>query len=221
MDAPGGGAGGAVAAAGARRSPAAAAASMAGIAPADAEAAAAYAAAAAAGIEAMPDMDDFTTWNPGTWGDLEFGKSPIPADPNTSICSVRSYLAQAMIMWYDTAVREKNAQAWERLTAAWKATFHSELTAGAMEKWPTDGPHGFSEAQSTWLTSTLRYLKGQGRAPARRRTSAPPREASPAPPPNAIPASRTSVRAGRGGGASRTVRNPDPVQSTRRSATVL
>ena len=169
----------------------------------------------------MPDMHDFTTWNPGTWGDLEFGKSPIPTDPNTSICSVRSYLAQAMIMWYDTAVREKNAQAWERLTAAWKATFHSELTAGALDKWPTDGPHCFSEAQSAWLTATLRYLKGQGRAPSRRRTSAPPREASPAPPPNAKPASRTSVRAGRGGGASRTVRNPDPVQSTRRSATVL
>ncbi len=41
-----------------------------------------------------------------------------------------------MIMWYDPAVREKNAQAWEKLTAAWKVTFHTELTAGALEKWP-------------------------------------------------------------------------------------
>ncbi len=103
------GGGGAAAAAGPRSSSAAAAAAVACIAPADAAAAALYAAAAAAGIEEMPDLNDFTTWHPGTWGDLEFDKSPIPADPNTSICSVRSYLAQAMIMWYDTAVGERNA----------------------------------------------------------------------------------------------------------------
>ncbi len=50
-------------------------------------------------------------------------------DPDISICSVRTYLAAevgAMIMWCDTAVREKNAQAWDKLSAAWKATFHTQ-----------------------------------------------------------------------------------------------
>ncbi len=120
-----------------------------------------------------------------------------------------------------TPVHGKNAQAWDRLNAAWKATFHTELTAGALEKWPTDGPHGFSEAQSTWLASTLRYLKAQGRAPPPRRVSAPPIAPSPAPRPATKPASLTSTRAGRGGGASKTARNPDPVQSTCRLATDL
>jgi hypothetical protein len=211
--------GGAAAAAGPRSSSSAAAATMAGIDPADADAAALSAAIAAAGIEEMPDLNDFTTWHPGAWGDLEFDKSPIPADPNTSICSVSSYLAQAMIMWYHTAVRERNAQAWDRLNSAWKATFHTALTAGALETWPTDGPHGFSEPQSTWLTATLRYLKGNGRAPSRRLVSAAPPKASVQPPPAAKPASRTSTTAGRGEGASRTARNPDPVQATRRLAT--
>jgi hypothetical protein len=162
-------------------------------------------------------MNGFLTWDPLQFGELDFDKSPVPTDHNTSISSVRSYLAQAIIMWYDTSVRDKNAQAWDRLLASWKATFHSELTAGALEKWPTDGPHGFSEDQSTWLAATLRYLlKGQGRA-SRRRVSAPPRPASPGPPPAAKPASRNSTRCGRGGGASGTARNPDPVQSTGRS----
>jgi hypothetical protein len=159
------------------------------------------------GMEEMPDLNDFTTWHPGAWGDLGFDKSPIPADPYTSICSVRPYLAQAMIMWYDTAVRERNAQAWDRLNSVWKATFHTALTAGALETWPTDGPHSFSEPQSTWLRATLRYLKGNGRAPSR---AQPPgrRPRRLLQPPNLL---HTSTTAGRGGGASRTARNPDHV----------
>ena len=193
----------------------------AGIDPADAAAAAAYAAAADAEIEVVPDLDDFTTWQPGTWGALDLDKIPIPTDPMRSICSVRSYLAVAMLLWYDPALRAKHTRAWDSLTAAWKATFHTELTAGALEKWPEDGPHGFSKAQSTWLSATLRFLKGQGRPPSRRRASAHPRATSPAPPPAAKPASRSSVKANRGGVASKTTSNPDPVQSSRRFATVL
>ncbi len=112
------GGGGSAAAAGPCSSSAAAAGAMAGIAPADAAAPALYAAAAAAGMEETPNLNDFTTWHPSAWIDLEFDKSPIPADSNTSICCVRSYLVQAMIMWYDTSVRERNAQAWDRLNAA-------------------------------------------------------------------------------------------------------
>ena len=188
--------------------------------PADAEAAAAYAAAVDSGgdIQAMPNLDDYTTWAPDTWSEVDYDKIPFPTDPMQSICSVRSYMAVAMILWYDLDLRAKHSRAWESLTAAWKATFHTELTAGALEKWPQDGPHGFSEDQSTWLTSTLRYLKG--RAPPRRR-----RATSPAPRPAAKvaakPASRASLGTGGGGGASRTARNLDPVQSSRRFATLL
>ncbi len=66
----------------------AATAAAAGIDPAEAAAAAAYAAAADAGIEAMPDVDDFTTWKPGTCGAVDYDKIPIPTDPMLSVCSV-------------------------------------------------------------------------------------------------------------------------------------
>ncbi len=78
-----------------------------------------------------------------------------------------------------------------------------------MENWPTDGPHGFSEEQYTWLSSTFCYLKGQGRALARRRVSAQLPAPLPGPAPAAKPAARTSKRAV----------GPDPVKSTCRSAT--
>ena len=167
----------------------------------------------------MPNLDDFTTWAPDTWSEVDYDKIPFPTDPMQSICSVRSYMAVAMILWYDLHLRAKHSRAWNSLTAAWKATFHTELTAGALEKWPQDGPHGFSKDQSAWLTSTLRFLKG--RAPPRRRASAPARATSPAPRPASKPASRNSLGAGGGGSASRTARNPDPVQSSRRFATLL
>jgi hypothetical protein len=118
-------------------------------------------------------------------------------------------------MWFDDSVRKKNAQTWARFKASWKATFHSELTAGALEKWPTDRPHYFSNAKSTWLTATLRFLKGQAKASSRRRG---PREASPAPSPAAKPAARISTKGSRGGEVSVKARNPDPVRSTGRSA---
>ena len=117
-------------------------------------AAASYAAAAAANIEVVPDVGDFTTWQPGTWGGVDFDKIPFPTDPMLSICSVRSYFAVAMILWHDTALRAKHSHAWDSLTAAWKATFHHDLTASSLEKWPEDGPHGFSKA------STLRCRYG-------------------------------------------------------------
>jgi hypothetical protein len=111
---------------------------------------------------------------PGTLVHSEILISTRAPSPLTPIPAGRTYLTQTMILRYDTDVREKNEQAWEKLKAAWKATFHTELTAGPLKKWPTDGPHGFSEEQSTWLAATLHYLKGQGKAPARRRGSAPP-----------------------------------------------
>ena len=188
----------------------------------EADAAAAYAAAAAANIEVVPDVGDFTTWQPGTWGGVDFDKIPFPTDPMLSICSVRSYFAVAMILWHDTALRAKHSHAWDSLTAAWKATFHHDLTASSLEKWPEDGPHGFSKAESSWLTATLRFLKqGQGRPPsARRRASAPAPATSPSPPPAAKATSRISAKADRIGGASKKRRNTDPVQSSRRFATV-
>ena len=36
----------------------------------------------------LPDMGDFTTWQPGTWGSVDFDKIQLPSDPMLSICSV-------------------------------------------------------------------------------------------------------------------------------------
>ena len=60
--------------------------------PADAEAAAAYAAAVDSGrdIEVMPNLDDYTTWEPNTWSEVDYDKIPFPTDPMQGICSVLS-----------------------------------------------------------------------------------------------------------------------------------
>jgi hypothetical protein len=164
------------------------------------------------------DVEDFTTWQPDTWHAVDFDKIPFPTDPLRSICSVRSYLAVAMILWHDPDLRAKHASAWDGLTAAWKATFHHDLTARDVEKWPEDGPHGFNKNESAWLAGTLRFLKrGPGRAPSSRRRVVPP---APAPPPPlaSIPPGRNSVKAQRRSVATPKPRDPDPVRASSRLA---
>ena len=105
---------------------------------------------------------------------MDYDKIQFPTDPMLSICSVRSYFAVAMILFYEPALREKHTRTWDGLTAAWKATFLQDLSARALEKWPEDGPHGFNAAESAWLAESLRYLKhGQGRPKSSRRRVVP------------------------------------------------
>jgi hypothetical protein len=117
---------------------------------------------------------------------VPFDKILFPTDPYTSICSVRSYLAVAMIMWYDTDIRAAHSSVWDALQFAWQASFHSALSAVGLEKWPTTGPHAFNEQQCSWLTETLRCLK---KPALRRRVAA---GAGPLAPANAAPARKSS-----------------------------
>ena len=176
-------------------------------------------AAAEGGI--VLDLDQFTTWQPDTWQFLEFDKIQFPTDPMRSICSVRSYLAVAMIFFYEHETREKHTRTWDALSAAWKATFHQDLSSRALEKGPQDGPHGFNDAESRWLTGTLRYLKrGPGR-PASARVRVVPAAAGKAaaiPPP---PPRRDSSKGQRRESASPKPRDPDPVRSTSRFLIIL
>ena len=55
---------------------------------------------------------------------MPFDKIPFPTDPNTSICSVRPYLAVAMIFWYDPDIRAAHSSVWDALQYSWHATFH-------------------------------------------------------------------------------------------------
>ncbi len=130
----------------------------------------AAAAAAVSGGAAPPaatapgvlDMHDFTTWGPDTWGLLLLDELKFPTDPNMSICSVRSYLAIAMILWYQDDLRLKHMQlwpSWGELKYAWSATFHCDLHPNGLEKWPKSEPHAFTESESRWLDGTLRFLK--------------------------------------------------------------
>ena len=121
----------------------------------------------------MLDVDNFTTWSLATWHLLPFDKINFPSDPNVSICSIRSYMALAMILYHDEGLRSSQQRIWDELNFAWRATFHSELHSNVLERWPEDGPHAFTKEQSTWLAETLRILKrGPGR-PARRRVAPP------------------------------------------------
>ncbi len=76
-------------------------------------------------LEAMPNLDDFTTWDPSTWRDVDYDKIPFPTDPMLSICSILSYMVVAMILWYDLDLRAKHSRAWDSLTAAWKVAVSS------------------------------------------------------------------------------------------------
>jgi hypothetical protein len=64
-----------------------------------------------------------------------------------------------MIMWYQADLRDKHKRVWDQLNYAWLATFSCDLHAVGLEKWPETGPFAFNEAQSKWLTDTLRFLQ--------------------------------------------------------------
>jgi hypothetical protein len=167
------------------------------------------------------DVGDFMSWQPDTWQYVDFDKIQFPTDPMLSICSVRSYFAVAMILFYDKELREKYSRTWDALSAAWKATFHQDLSSRALEKWPQDGPHGFNNAESEWLTGTLRYLKrGPGRPASARQRVVPAAagKAAAIPPP---PPRRDSSKGQRREGASPKPRDPDPVRSTSRFLIII
>jgi hypothetical protein len=68
-------------------------------------------------------------------------------------------MAVAMILWYNTDLRATQDRLWQELNFAQKATFHADLAPAALETWPVDGPHVFTDSESQWLTETLLYLK--------------------------------------------------------------
>jgi hypothetical protein len=104
------------------------------------------------------DVEDFTTWTPGTWELLQWDENHLPKDPNVSICSARSYMAIAMIMWYQPDLRLTQLRLWEELKYAWNTTFHCDLHPDWLEKWPEDRPHAFNSEESKWLAETLCYF---------------------------------------------------------------
>ncbi len=159
----------------------------------------------AAAAPGVLDLHDFTTWGPDTWGLLPLDELKFPTDPNMNICSVRSYLAIAMILWYQDDLRLKHMRLWGELIYAWSATSHCYLHPNGLEKWPESGPHAFTESESRWLDGTLRFLKktttrSAGR-PARNRAA--PAAAPPPPPGKAAPAPRGSRKDEAAQGASR------------------
>ncbi len=168
------------------------------------------AAAAAVGGGAAPpaaaapgvlDLHDFTTWGPDTWGLLPLDELKFATDPNMSICPVGSYLAIAMVLWYQDDLRLKHMRLWGELNYAWSATFqcfHCDLYPNGLEKWQESGPHAFTESESRWLDGTLRFLKktaarSAGR-PARNKAAPAAAQAAAPPPPQgkAAPAPRGS-----------------------------
>jgi hypothetical protein len=79
-------------------------------------------------------VNDFTTWSPDTWHLLPFDKISFPSDPNVSICTFQSYMALAMILYYETGLRNSQQRLWDELSFAWRATFHSELHPNVLER---------------------------------------------------------------------------------------
>jgi hypothetical protein len=172
---------------------------------------------ATAGVPAAPgapvlDVDDFTTWAPETWAFLDFDK--ISFDPSANIQTVRSYLAIAMIFWYEPRMRTEQPRVWGELNAAWTNTFSSDLHPHVLEKWPEKGDHAFNESQSKWLFETLRYLKNSTGKPALRRRNAPPSLPAIAKLTHVVRPSSKKPECG--GGNTKKRRSDDPVRASAR-----
>ncbi len=95
----------------------ASAASAAGPAPA---AVAGGGGAAANPAAASSVVSDFPNWQLDTWAQMDFDQFRFPTDPCVSICSVRAYLAVAMILRYDRDPQlwAANARVWDELQFA-------------------------------------------------------------------------------------------------------
>jgi hypothetical protein len=76
-----------------------------------------------------PDIHTFTSWTPRSWSRVNFDEITFPADSAINIRNVQSYMAVAMILWYDTALRAKYDSVWEALKYAWLASFDNKLYA--------------------------------------------------------------------------------------------
>ena len=163
-------------------------------------------------------MKDFTIWAPDTWALVPLDEVKVPTDLNMKICSVRTYLARAMILWYQHDLRLKHMRLWGELNYAWSATFHCDLHPNGLEKWPETGPHAFTQAESKWLAETPRFLKRSAGRPSR--SSGVRRALDPGPPPpgNAAPVPRGSRQDEVARGASRKRTASAPVKTKKRFA---
>jgi hypothetical protein len=54
------------------------------------------------------DVNNFTTWTPDTEELTDWDSSSFPSDAVINICTVRCYMAVAMIMLYQTELRERH-----------------------------------------------------------------------------------------------------------------
>jgi hypothetical protein len=168
--------------------------------------------ACGAGEVAAPDLQDFTTWTPESWDQIEFSQIHFPTDPFISICSVRSYHAVALLFVHNPSLRTAHSRVWGELNTAWSNTFHTDLSEAALEKWPSTGPPAFSAEQSDWLTQTLRHLKSLKPGPNLRRRVNPAAPASPAPAAAQAAPPRTSKKAQSRSGDDQVKKRQNPVQ---------
>ncbi len=99
------------------------------------------------------DVKDFTdTWTQETFALVPFDQIEFPTDPNMSICSVLSYLAVAMILWYDKEIRVAHSH---------HLSLGSQLCLyGKMANYGSPRiQRRINEPECSWLAETLRYLK--------------------------------------------------------------
>jgi len=133
------------------------------------------------------NMDNYITWSPMNFDQIDFGYFKRKMPEGEKICTLRSYLAIAMILWYKQDIRAKYVDVWERLNKAWFETFNMPLQASDLAKPPTDGEYGFRDGELVWLLETYRFL------------SKPPKKDGAAPPRRSVREKPTTQRGGGGG----------------------
>ena len=71
--------------------------------------------------------------------------------------SLRTYLAIAVIMFYDTVIRNKHKEFWEKLKTAWENSFGTVIDDKSLAFMPIDGEHAPSHTLNSSGSHNVAY----------------------------------------------------------------
>ena len=86
------------------------------------------------------DPTNMLSWKPTNWGKLDYSAMKLPGD-GQHLGSLRTYFAIAVIMFYDTEIRNNHKELWEKLKTAWENSFDTVIDDKSLASIPFNGEH--------------------------------------------------------------------------------
>ena len=82
----------------------------------------------------------------------------LPGD-GQHLGSLRTYFAIAVIMFYDTEIRNNHKEFWETLKTAWENSFDTVIDDKSLASIPIAGEHRFTDVEFKWIAQCRMFLK--------------------------------------------------------------